>query len=145
MTRRHSIRGSTVAETAIVMTALLMIIFATIDFARLAYTYAFLTYAAEAGDRWAIVRGSSCMRLNSLGPNNCGANTANNWAGNYVVSLAKGIVNPAGIVATGEYGNGNSPGALCVIYVTYTFNWLLPYMPNSSIAFRTAARMHITN
>jgi len=57
-------RGSAVLEFAFSSLVLLALLFGMIDFCRIFYTYEFVTYAARAGARWAMVRGNQCYLAN---------------------------------------------------------------------------------
>src|SRR5271166_4812270 len=50
-------RGSQLVEFAVSLLLLLMVIFSIIDLSRAMYSYEFVTYAAQEGARYAIVRG----------------------------------------------------------------------------------------
>lgn len=138
MKNRHCKRGSSLPETALIMVVLLMLTFGIMDFGRALYTYAFLTNVAQKAVRWASVRGSNCTLLNDCG----GGNT---YVTQYIVGQDLGIVNPSLMNISGDYGNGNAPGNLVVVYILYPFNFMMPWMPNTTINFRVAARMHIVN
>ncbi len=60
VTSRARKRGSAALEFALASIAFLALLFGIIDFCRAVYAYEFVTYAARAGARWAVVRGSSC-------------------------------------------------------------------------------------
>ena len=45
----------------------------------------------------------------------------------------------------GDFGLGNSPGSLVVVYITYPFTFLPFVLPNTTVNFRVASRYHITN
>ena len=73
MSKRHGKRGSSLPETVIVMIVLLTLTFGLMDFGRAIYTFAWMTDIAQRADRWAIVRGSACTKLD-----HCGINRSNN-------------------------------------------------------------------
>ncbi len=143
MSKRHGKRGSSLPETVIVMIVLLTLTFGLMDFGRAMYTFAWMTDIAQRADRWAIVRGSACTKLD-----HCGANSSNNWASTFILGNAFGIVNPTSIGISNDYDGTpvtNSPGSLVVMYVTYPFNFLFPFMPNMTINLRAASRGRIVN
>ena len=143
MSKRHAKRGSSLPETVIVLIVLLTLTFGLMDFGRAIYTFAWITDIAQRAHRWGIVRGSNCTKLD-----HCGINGSNDYPSVFVLGNAFGIVNPSSIgVATNDDGVGvpNSPGSLLVLYVTYPFNFLFPFMPNTTINLRAASRGRIAN
>jgi Flp pilus assembly protein TadG len=146
MKNRHRIRGSSMAETAFVMVALLTILFGTIDFGRLIYTWTWLQNIANRAARWEMVRGANCTRLTD-----CNDSKNTKYINTYIQGLAQGIVNPSLITISPNWDstgpNSNQPGSsgLFVLYLTYPFNFLLPYLPKDSFSFSAASRMHFTN
>ena len=100
MSKRHGKRGSSLPETVIVMIVLLTLTFGLMDFGRAIYTFAWITDIAQRADRWAIVRGSNCTKLD-----HCGINGSNDYPSVFVLGNAFGIVNPASIgVSTNDDG-----------------------------------------
>ena len=127
-------RGSSLPETAMVMGALLALIFGIIDFGRATYTYSFVAQVARQGARWAIVRGSSCTALDHC-------NASQNDIANYVQSLNQGVTKSSGFITTALWGNcppgsssNNAPGCTVTVTVKYPFSFMLPFMPNGSLA-----------
>lgn len=146
MKRRHSERGGSLAEMALIMVALLTLMFGIIEFGRLLYTYEWMTDVAQKAVRWGIVRGTNCALLDHC---NVGLNTHSNYVPSWVVGQDVGIVNPAGLTTSCDYGGQGAPGSLIVCNITYTFHFLLPFMPQApsgpGIPLRVAARMYFMN
>jgi Flp pilus assembly protein TadG len=125
-------RGSSLPETALVMAILLSLLFGIIDFGRAIYTYAFVAQLAREGARWAIVRGSQCSLLDHC-------NAASSDVQTYVQSLSEGITVPSNTTATASWGgpcppgssSTHAPGCLVSVTVTYPFQFMLPFMPQS--------------
>jgi Flp pilus assembly protein TadG len=140
MSKRHSKRGSSLPETVVILLALLTLTFGLLDFGRAIYSFVWITDIAQRADRWAIVRGSNCVKLD-----HCGANQINNWASTFVLGNDFAMVNPTSIGVSADYGTGNGMGSLVVVYVTYPFNFLFPFMPKTTINLRAAARGRIVN
>jgi Flp pilus assembly protein TadG len=124
---RRRERGSTMAETAIVMTVLLALVCGIIDFGRALYTYAFVAQTARQTTRWAMVRGSQCTLLTSC-------NATQTQVQGYAQSLAYGFITPSSITATTSWGScppgssGNAPGCTVSVVVRYPFKFVLPWM-----------------
>ena len=95
MRPRNRERGSTLAETAIVMGVLLLLTLGIMDFARALYTYSFVANAARQGARWAIVRGSQCTMLD-----HCPAKSGSTDVQPYVQSLSEGATKASNIAAS---------------------------------------------
>ena len=124
MSKRHGKRGSSLPETVIVMIVLLTLTFGLMDFGRAIYTFAWMTDIAQRAHRWAIVRGSSCTKLD-----HCGINGSNNYPAVFVLGNDFGIVNPTSIgVSTNDDGVGvpNSPGSLLVSLRHLSVQLLVP-------------------
>jgi hypothetical protein len=130
------------AEMALVMVALLSLMFGIIDFGRALYTYTWMTDVAQRAVRWGIVRGQNCTLLDHC---NVGINANSGYAPNWVISQDAGIVDPTKLQISCDYAGQGVPGTLMVCYVVYPFTFMLPFMPNAGVGFRTAARMHFTN
>jgi Flp pilus assembly protein TadG len=119
-------RGSTMAETAIVMTTLLAMICGIIDFGRALYTYSFVAQTARQATRWAMVRGSQCTLLTD-----CNATQSQVQA--YAQSLAYGFITPSSMTARTTWvscppgSSGNAPGCTVDVVVTYPFHFALPW------------------
>jgi len=153
-------RGSSLVEFALVLTILFMLIFGIMDFSRAVYAYNFLSSAASAGARYAIVRGAACTTWTTA----CPASASD------VTNYVQGIV-PAGIQVTstatcpasastaagaltvcaswpGKAGNGsacsqtggktNTPGCVVQVQVQYAFKFSLPFLPRTSTYSMTA-------
>jgi Flp pilus assembly protein TadG len=142
-------RGDGMIEFAVVAVVLFTCIFGIIDCSRALYAYHFTSYAAREATRYAMVRGStwtstSCASTSTF---SCNATSAN------VKAYVQSIIPPgmdsttplsvtttwpgtelSGSATTCNTANGNnSPGCLVMIKVTYAFNYLLPFLPTSTL------------
>jgi len=135
---RHSERGATLPEMAIVAVAFFALLFGVVDFGRAMYTYGFVSYVARQGARWAIVRGStSCSNSKSL-LNDCNA-TADEIT-SYVQSLSEGMTGaPTDLTVTPTWPscpNGttgaNAPGCTVSVQVSYQFYFLTGILPRGA-------------
>ena len=159
MRARHSERGTSLPETAIVLAVFLALLFGIIDFGRAIYTYGFVANIAREGARWAMVRGSSsCTNVPTLGQ--CGA--TGDQIQTYVRSLSEGATDPnsitintaasslwPGTVTSGAGTPGctagsNAPGCLVVVQVSYPFSFMLPYLPGPTINLSSTSKMVIS-
>jgi Flp pilus assembly protein TadG len=141
-------RGTTLLEFAISASLLLMAFFGIMDFARALYAYHFVSYSAQEGSRYAMVRGNdwsgSCASASSYG---CQASSANIQS--FVQGLAPPGIAAANIVVTPSWPEQNadgtstgcsttttenSQGCLVEVTVTYTFYFFTPsYLKTSSM------------
>ena len=159
-------RGSAVVEFALVSIVLLSLLFGIMDFCRAVYAYEFVTYAARAGARWAIVRGSTCatnLPSNTAWcypggtSNNGGATTAD--IQKYVQNLhlpgipghlitvttswpATGTACPAS--ASGSTSPKNSPNCPVQVIVQYPYSSQIPFIRIKIITLTADSQMVIS-
>jgi Flp pilus assembly protein TadG len=145
-------RGSTLIELAFSLSVLLMLIFGIMDFSRALYINHFLANAAREATRYAMVRGgdwpTSCATTLSGG---CTASSANITA--YVKLISPAGVDPSllnvattwpGTDATGaSCGGSNILSCVVDVKVTYTFSFILPFLPTNSLLFTSTSKMTI--
>jgi Flp pilus assembly protein TadG len=143
-------------EIALSLTVLLMLIFGIMDCSRALYAYHFTSYAARSATRYASVRGSTwgttaCAATTTF---QCNATAANVKA--YVQSVAPPGISTttplhvtttwSGTAPTGSSGtcittNGkNSPGCIVSVKVTYSFNYVAPFMPNTTLSMTSTSQ-----
>ena len=139
--------GSSTVETAFSLILLLMTLVGVVYFAEALYTYEFVSYAAQQGTRYAMVRGSGwgtavCTTTTTL---ECNA-TASDIT-NYVQSLtppgitaSKIIVNaswPAIAVNGSSSGciTANSQGCLVKVQASYPFSFVGPFLSSTALSF----------
>jgi Flp pilus assembly protein TadG len=125
--------------------------FGIVYFSEALYTYEFVTYAAQQGTRYAIVRGAHwggnvCTSTTTL---NCNATAANITS--YVQNLAPPGISARSIVVSptwpGQAVNGttaacstaNNQGCLVKVKVSYSFSFIVPFLPNSAVNFTGAS------
>jgi Flp pilus assembly protein TadG len=136
-------------------------IFAIMEFSRAMYSYEFISYAAQEGARYAIVRGYETSESNCPASSptsftisfSCIAQQAD--VQNYVKSLALPLINrnnltvtyntslgvtPDGATAPCSNPNsGNSKGCLIKVTVNYSFGFIAPFMPKNASSFSGAS------
>ena len=147
---RHSERGATLLEFALVAIVLFMLIFGIIDFSRALFAYHFVANAAREGTRYASVRGADCTAPMT----DCGATNIQN----YLRTEATGIgMDPSQLTvpaplyagsntcpAVGNNPPMNTPGCIVVVTVTYQFSFLFPLLPVSPVNMSSTASAVIT-
>jgi Flp pilus assembly protein TadG len=149
--------GSSLVEVAVSLTALLMFIFGIMDCSRALYAYHFTSYAARSATRYATVRGStwgsticataSTFQCNATAANvktfvkaiaPAGVNTSSTTLG---VATTWGGTAPTGTTGTCITTNGNnSPGCQVVVQVTYSFNFVLPFLSQTTMALTSTSK-----
>ena len=139
--------GSSIVETAFSLTLLLMTILGVVYFAEALYTYQFVSYAAQQGTRYAIVRGASwgsalCTSTTTL---ECNATAVD--ITNYVQSLTPPGITARNMVVSATWPgvavNGgtagcttaNSQGCLVKVQASYPFSFLVPFLSSASLNF----------
>lgn len=133
------------AETVIVMTVLLAMMFGIIDFGRALYTYSFVAQLARQGARWTIVRGTNCNVLD-----HCSALSSD--VQTYVQSLSYGATNSSNISASASSSSSGcnaggpfAPGCTVKVTVSYPFNFMLPFVPSTTINMSSSSTMVVSN
>jgi hypothetical protein len=141
MRRSHGERGSTLAETAIVMGVLLAVTLGIMDFGRALYTYSFVANAARQGARWAIVRGANCTMLD-----HCPAQSGSTDIEPYVQSLSEGATKASNITASLSFpGGNNAPGSVAEVTVQYPFTFIAPFLSRLGFTMTSTSQMVISN
>ncbi|MGC2422448.1 MAG: TadE family protein [Candidatus Acidiferrales bacterium] len=129
-------RGSTLVEFAVVLTVLFMFLFGVMDFARALYAYHFVANAAREGARYAIVRGSTCSSWGTACP------AAASDIQTYLRNVPPGI-NPNNVTVTTTWTPNNNPGSTVQVKVQYSFQFILPFLPKSTLVMTSASQMVI--
>jgi Flp pilus assembly protein TadG len=144
---REGERGSNLVEYGIVLVVMLTMIFGLIDFGRALYAYHFVSEAAREGTRYAIVRGSACTTP--------GCPASQSSIQSYLSNVPAGI-DPTKLSVTATWnpndsqvcqnagGNGNAPGCVVEVQVTYNFNFMLPFMPKNTLVMQSSSQMVIS-
>lgn len=157
-------RGDSLIEFAISAIVVFTLLFGIMEFARAMYIYHFVSYAAQAGARYAIVRGSTwsapCSGKTSTGSNlDCYASSSD--VTTYIQGIAPSAVDTSQLTVTptwpgtvgGSSGatcadtksktNDNNPGCVVQVQVQYKFHFILPFMPGTSPTFSATAQQVI--
>ena len=151
---RHSERGASLPETAIVIAVVLALIFGIIGFGQYMYTYAFVANAAREGARWAIVRGSeSCTNVPGL--DHCNAKTSDiqtyvqglsvglTHASSITINTTSSFVWPGCTTAAGAGSPSNGPGCVVAVQVNYPFKFNVPLLPSPTFNMSSTSKMII--
>jgi Flp pilus assembly protein TadG len=148
--------GSNLVEFAVATTVLLMLIFGIMDCSRLLYSFHYVSSSARDATRYAMVRGSSWNNAScsNVYATNCTAGT--NDVSNYVWALT-----PFGFSADrlsvnttwpGTTANGsncsstnviNSPGCVVSVKVSYSYNFMLPFLPRNTLLLTSTSKVSI--
>lgn len=152
---KHAIRderGSELLEFGLAATIFLTTVLCIADLSRAMYVYHFVTYAAQQGARFAVVRGntwgSSC---NTSAPPNftikyqCTASATD--VQNFVQSI--GTVNSSNLAVSTTWpgttpdctsgcsacSTTNAQGCMVKVKVTYSFKFITPFIQPTSVSF----------
>jgi Flp pilus assembly protein TadG len=150
-------RGEEMIEFAISAVVLFTTIFGILGCSLLLYAYHFSSYAAREATRYAVVRGSTWGSTNCATVQTpvCNATTANVQA--YVQSIVPPGISSgtqltvtttwpgtglAGSATTCNTTNGNnSPGCLVMVQVSYSFSYLLPFLPTTALNLNSTSEV----
>jgi Flp pilus assembly protein TadG len=144
--------GSALVESALSLSLLLITILGIVYCSWALYAYEFVSYAAQQGARYAIVRGSYWTSpCTSPAAPACNATTAN--VVSYVQSLATAGIETNSLVVTPSWpgltpkntacSTANGPGCLVEVQVTYNFSFSLPLIPISAMTFSSTSEQVI--
>jgi Flp pilus assembly protein TadG len=154
-------RGSALIEFAVASIVFLAFLFGTIDFARLFYAYEFVTFAARAGARYAMVRGATCASTN--GSAWCGTGgPAGGASALQIQTFIQGMnlpgINPSVLTmnqtivfvwpATGAACNSangiNYPGCPVQVQVRYPYVFSIPFVSVPNLTLTATSEMVIS-
>lgn len=135
-------------EFAICAVLLFTVLFGIMDFSRALYAYHFLSNSAREATRYAIVRGSACSAPMT------GCEPAQSDILTYVqqtlAAPSAGLINPNAINATvtrtacASCTTKYDPGSTVQVQLTYTFQFILPFLPKSGITMQSTSQMVIS-
>ena len=139
-------RGTTLVEAGLSLTLLLGIVFGIMIGGYLLYTYHFLSYAARAGARYAMVRGSACS---GTGMPDC-PNVTSDQVQTYVRSIRELGIDPKQLMVTTTWpnpngtGNPNDPGNPVQVTAQYPFPLSVPFVISKTVTMHSTAQMVIS-
>ena len=152
--RLYDDSGAQLVEFALSVVVLIMFLFGVLAFCYAMYTYHFVSYAAQEGSRFAMVRGADW-------PNTCTSSAPPNFAipyscratstdvQNFVRSIASPGINPNEITVTATWpgtapnctsncaacSTATSSGCYVRVLVTYPYLLNVPFMRQSTFTF----------
>ncbi|HLI61852.1 MAG TPA: TadE/TadG family type IV pilus assembly protein [Terriglobales bacterium] len=134
-------RGGALVETALSITLLLGMTFGVMAGGFMLYTYHFLSYAARAGARYAMVRGSACDSSNGMP--DCPA--TGDEIQTYVRGLRQLGIDPAQLTVTTTWPNGNNnPGEPVQVTAQYPFPLSVPFVTSETVNMHSTSQMVIS-
>jgi Flp pilus assembly protein TadG len=143
-------RGSGLVEYAVVFMILITMLLGIVEFGRALYAYHFVSSAAREATRYAMVRGCSTPTTN------CPTPATGDSIQTFVQNVPLGI-DATQVTATTTWPvlpnspavcstpNGyNAPGCTVQVQVTYVFNFIFPFVSNSSLTMTSTSQMVIS-
>ncbi len=148
--------GSSLIEFGVSITLLLLIIFGVMDCSRALYAYHFVSNAARDATRYAMVRGSSWNNASCTSAFSASCTAGSTDVTNYVKAMT-----PMGFSANQLLVNttwpgttvkgtdcsatnvNNTPGCVVNVQVSYTFNFVLPFLPKNSLLLSSTSKVVI--
>jgi Flp pilus assembly protein TadG len=124
--------GNTIIESALALVVFLMMLFGIMDLGRMVWTYNTLSQAARVDARYAIVHGNASGSVAS-------SSDVSNVVRGQVIGL-----DPSTLVVTTTWTPDKNPGSAVKVQTSYSFAFLLPYLPNRSIALGSFSQMVIS-
>ena len=145
--------GATVVEFTVSAGVLFLVLFGIIEMCLALYTYDFVSDAARAGTRYAIVRGSSCSNLPDCGAtksqiqtflqgfkypgiNSSSLNASVTW-------FSASATQPTTWTSCGTT-QCDLPGNAVQVQVTYAFPLHIPYWRNATVNISSSSQMVIS-
>lgn len=108
-------RGQAYVEFALTALALVTLMFGIFELCLLFYDYDLVSFAASSAARWAMVHGA-----------NSGDPAAQSDVQNYVAGIVPGL-DPTRLTVSAYWPQGNQPGNIVTVNVTYSFVFLPPF------------------
>ena len=129
-TRRAAQSGQALLEMSLCLLFVFLMMFGIVEYSRLMYAFNFVSYAAQAGARYACVHGSSSASpLSITSPNSA----TNNAVTTLVQSMAVGLSTSNMTVTTSYLNGSNAPDSSVTVQVSYVENPLLTVvLPNAT-------------
>ena len=145
--------GATIVEFTVSAGALLLVLFGIIEMCLALYTYDFVSDAARAGTRYAIVRGSACVNLPDCGANQSQIQTflqgfkypgIDSRSLNVTVTWFSASATQPTTWTTCGTTQCDNPGNAVQVQVTYVFPLHIPFWRNASVNMSSSSQMVIS-
>ena len=126
---RRSTRGSALVEFSVSAFLLVTVILATVEIDRMFLVYTSLANAARAGDRYAIVHGSS--RTAATGTVNGPSSSADHTQVDAIVKnfASASLLDGSKLNITVTYSPNNDPGSTVSVKVIYPYDPFISWFP----------------
>ena len=130
---RGFLRGTAMAEFALVATPCFMLFFAIMSFAMALYSYDFVCYSAQQAARYAMVHGTTAAQTVSAAD-----------VTTYVNSLVVGVLTTSALTVTTTWSPNQKPGSVVTVVVSYNFKPLTSLVSGVNINLSRTAAMVIS-
>jgi Flp pilus assembly protein TadG len=149
--------GSELVEFSLSAILLFTVIFGILDCSRALYVDHYVAYVANEATRYAMVRGSTwqgitCTTTSSFSCDATSSDITNMVtsitplgfsASNLAVNSAWPGTTPAGTACATTNGV-NSPGCVVQVTVSYSFNFVLPFLPKNTLNLKSTSAVAIS-
>jgi Flp pilus assembly protein TadG len=151
--------GSGLIDFAVTASVLMMVIFGILDCSRALYADHYVSEMARHATRYAMVRGSTwaatCSSSTIYSCNAGSGTTGSANVSNYVKSITPVGVSISHLTVTttwpGQTATGatasctvaNSPGCIVTSHLSYNFNFVLPFLPKSTMVLTSTSSVTI--
>lgn len=116
-------------EAALTLTITLMFIFGAMQFGQAVWAYNLIAHASRSATRYAITHGSKSSSVATT---------------DKVSSIVTGqTIGLSGVTTTTTWTPDKAPGSTVKVKVSYTYNFIGPYMPSTSITMASTSQMTI--
>ena len=129
--------GSGLVEYAVIFVLFITMLLGIADFSRLLYAYHFVSSQAREAARYAMVRGCSTVSAHCPSPA-----TASDVQ-TFVKNVPLGIDASRVTVPTPTWTPDHSAGSVVGVEVDYKFNFLFPFVSNSTLNLKSTSKMVI--
>lgn len=130
--------GSGLVEYAVIVILFMSMLLGIADFSRALYAYHFVSSQAREAARYAMVRG--CSTISTHCPTAATASDIQTFVKNVPLGIDSGKVT----VPTPTWTPDHKPGSVVSVEVDYAFNFMFPFVSNSTLNFKSTSQMVIT-
>jgi Flp pilus assembly protein TadG len=130
-------RGSSLIEFALIFMIFITMLLGIADFSRALYAYHFVSSQAREAARYAIVRGCSTVS------GNCPTPATATDIENFVKNVPRGLDSTRVTVPVVTWTPNRNPGSTVTVKVDYAFNFVFPFVSNSTLNMTSTSKMVI--